>query len=318
MSKLTFISNANAHVATGNITDVAAGVSGIWNLTTNDWQATGVALTAADRIQVVQGRGAGVYPIFSQIFDCKGLKTSYQPVIQPVLGLHAVAITAAGAGTVHSFKIIRRATGTEYSDVINGSTDYGFTDQVTHIEYVEVTGDTATTIGNAMAASINALGESYGFLADATTTPGTVDVYPAVWTHEFDVVNSLPVANTVTKTAAVFGSGNYWQVLADEKATQAMHGYHSRAGSFLQTPDTYTSTAIAANPAIVAGSAPTPPTQGYDAWTLHVPNSTSGNAANDASAETLITIYADSVNANNTERNAFFGTTTGTASIQQL
>jgi len=319
MSRITFIANADIHLAASGaaITAGAAGVTGIWDLNGAAWQ-TAAALTAADQIQVVQGKGAGEYPLFSQIFDCKGLKIVYTPGVWRVLGKNSMAVATGGAGTVHSFKIVRRATGMESSDRLNGSTDYSFTDKVTHIEYVEVTGDTATTIANALAKVVNDLGKSYGFLADSTTTPGTIEVYGNTWTHEYEVHGeTASLVNTVT--ASVQGSGNYDQVLSAEQETQAMHGYHSRAGSFLQTPATYTSSAIAAIVPIVAHALPTPASQGYDCAVLHVPNSTSGNAAGDASAVTEIAIYFDSVNGNNANWCTVLGiAASGTAEVIQL
>ena len=89
-----------------------------------------------------------------------------------------------------------------------------------------------------------------------------------------------------------------------------MQGYHGRAGSFLNTPDTFTSKAIAP----VATSA----TLGYDAITLHVPTSTSGNVANDASAMSNVTLYFDGVDANMANFQTIFGITAGTASTITL
>lgn len=318
MSRITFIANADIHlVASGAaITAGAAGVTGLWDLNGAAWQ-TAAALTAADQIQVVQGKGAGEYPLFSQIFDCKGLKIVYTPHIDPVLGKNSMAVATGGVGAVHSFKIVRRVTGIESSGRINGKTDYGRGAQVVHIEYVEVTGDTTTTIANALAKTVNDLGKSYGFLADSTTVPGTIDVYGNTWFHEYEV-HGESATLTLTATAKTVGSGNFDQVLSAEQETQAMHGYHSRAGSFLQTPATYTSSAIAAIVPIVEHAAPTAPTEGYDCAVLYVPNSTSGNAAGDASAMTEVAIYFDSVGANNANWCTVLGLTSGTASTVQL
>ena len=317
MSKLTFISNADAHVAAGAITTVATGVSGIWDVNGNAFQ-TAAALVAGDVVEVVQGNGAGDYPVFSQLFEMKGVKQIYTPWAAPVLGLQTIAITSVAAGTVHSFKVVRRSSDIGYSNMVNGTTDFGRTDQVTPIEYVEQTGDNAASIALALAVQANSLGKTYGFLADGTTTAGSVIIYANAWGGEYEVTNSLPVANTVTPTARAEGSGNYWQVLSDEKETQAMHGYHSRAGSFLNTPATHTSAAIAANPAIVADAQPTAPTTGYDCLTLEVPCSTSGNAAGDASATSLISIYFDNTAANQANLIAQFGFVNNTASIITL
>ena len=318
MSKLTFISNADAHIAAGAITTVATGVSGIWDVNGNAFQGA-AALLATDVVEVVQGNGAGAYPVFSQLFEMRGVKQIYTPWIAPVLGTQTVLIAAVGgAGTIHSFKIVRRASDIGYSNMINGTTDFGRTDQVTPIEYVEVAGDTTASIALALAVQANSLGKSYGFLADATTVASSVTIYANQWGGEYEVVNSLPVANTVTAVAKVEGNGNYWQVLSAEKETQAMAGYHSRAGSFLNTPATHTSTALAANPAIVADAQPTAPTTGYDCLTLVVPCSTSGNAAGDASATSLISIYFDDTAGAQVNLIAQFGFVNGTASTITL
>ena len=316
MSRLTFISNADAHHS-GGITTAAAGVTGIWNLGTNTWQDPATALAASDTVQLVQGKGSGVYPLFSGMFSCKDLKIVYTPWAAPVIGVDALAVTANGAGTVHSFKIVRRGSVGEYSDMINGSTNFSFPDQVTPIEYVEVTGDTAATIANALSKQVNLLGEKYGFRGDATTTSGTVDVYGATWDANLKIVGVSDYL-ALTAGAPTLGSGNYWQVLSAEKTTQAMHGYHGRAGSFLNTPDTYTSTTLAANAAIVKEAAPTAPTTGYDMVTLYFKND--GDKAIARENEfSEISVYFDDTAGNHADFKAMFGiTTSGTAQVIQL
>ena len=318
MSRLTFISNADAHVAAGAITTVATGVSGVWDVNGNAFQ-TAAALVATDTVELVQGNGAGAYPVFSQLFEMGGVKQIYTPWIAPVLGTQTVLIGAApGAGTVHSFKIVRRASDIGYSNMINGTTDFGRTDQVTPIEYVEQTGDTTASIALALAVQANSLGKSYGFLADGTTTASSVIIYANQWGGEYEVTNSLPVANTVTAVAKVEGNGNYWQVLSAEKETQAMAGYHSRAGSFLNTPATHTSTALAANPAIVADAQPTAPTTGYDCLTLMVPNASNDAAISRENKFTELSIYFDDTAGNQANFIAQFGFVNGTASTITL
>ena len=312
MSRLTFISNTDVHLAASGATIVsaAAGVSGIWDLNGGAWQ-TAAALTATDTIQVVQGKGAGEYPLFSQIFNMKGVKMVYAPYRQAVKQSLALTVVATGvAGTIHSFKLVRRATDIGYDKYMNpAAEDFGRTDQVTPIEYVTVAGDTTTTIAAALAAAANKIGKKYGFVASSAGAVCTV--VAAEFGHEFDMLNFAgTTANTLAITAKVEGSGNYHQVISAEKETQAMHGYHARAGSFLNTPATFTSIAIAP----VAPSA----TLGYDAITLHVPTSTSGNVANDDSAMSNITLYFDGVNANMANFQTIFGITAGTASTITL
>jgi len=305
MSKLTFISNTEAHIASGAITAAAAGTTGFWDLGASDWQGA-APLLATDTVQVVQGRGAAAYPIFSQIFTMSGVVATYTPYVRAVKQVNTITVIAVpGAGTIHSFKLVRRATDIGYDKVINGgSSDFSYTDKIVTVEHVEETGDTIATVCDKLEAAANKLGPSYGFVATSTAT--TVIITAAEFGHDFDCVNFAGVsANTLAVTARVEGSGNYHQVLAAEKATQAMHGYHGRAGSFLNTPDTYTSAAIAP----VATSA----TLGYDAITLVIPNSTSGNAASDASASTALTIYFDGVDANMDNFKDMFVLTAGTA-----
>ena len=308
MSRLTFISNANATTA-GAITASPAGVSGVWDVTAGAFNAT--ILAANDVVEVVQGTTVG-YPVFSQIFEMNGVKRIYRPWTAPVLGRTSITITAVAAGTVHSFKIVRRASDIAYSNMINGTTDFGRTDQVTPIEYVEVAGDTATSIATALAAAVNKLGKTYGFLA--MSVAGVVSVYANAWGTEYELKNILPVTNTALVIAKVEGSGNYWQVLSAEKETQAMAGYHSRAGSFLNTPATYTSTTLAANPAIVAGALPTVPTTGYDCITLMVPNASNDAAISRENKFTELSIYVDDTAANSASFATQFGYVNGTAS----
>jgi hypothetical protein len=305
MSKLTFISNTNAHIASGAITAAAAGVSGIWDLGASDWQGA-AALLATDQIQLVQGRGAAAYPIFSQIFTLSGTVATYTPYVQAVKQVNTVTIAAvAGVGTIHTFKLVRRATDIGYSNMINGGTDdFSYTDKLVTLEYVEKSGDNVAAVCTGLQIAAAKLGPAYGWVATKTAT--TVIITAAEFGHQFDCLNfASATVNTLAVTAPVEGSGNYHQVLSAEKQTQAMHGYHGRAGSFLNTPETFTSAAIAP----VATSA----TLGYDALTLVVPNSTSGNAAGDASASTSITIYFDGVDANMTSLAAMFALTGGTA-----
>ena len=310
MSRLTFISNADIHTA-GAITAAATGVSGIWDLNANAWQGA-AALVSGDTVQFVQGKGAGSYPLFSQIFDMKGVKAVYTPYTRAVKQAFALTITAAaGVGTIHSAKIVRRATDMGY-DKYQGSgntEDFSFTDKICTIEYVEVAGDTTTTIAAAMAAAANALGKKYGFSAVSAVAVCTITA--AEFGHEFDFLNFAgATANTLATTARVEGSGNYHQVLSAEKETQAMHGYHGRAGSFLNTPATFTSAAIAP----VAPSA----TLGYDCITLYVPND--GDKAIARQNEfTELSLYFDGVNANMANFATVFGITApGTREVIQF
>jgi hypothetical protein len=309
MSRLTFISNADIHTA-GPITAAASGVSGVWDLNANAWQAA-AALVSGDTVQFVQGKGAASYPLFSQIFDLKGVKCVYTPYTQAVKQTIALTITAAaGVGTIHSAKLVRRATDIGYDKYINSATeDYSFTDKICTIEYVEVAGDTTTTIATAMAAAANLKGKKYGFSAVSAGAVCTIRV--AEFGHEFDFLNFAgATANTAAITAKVEGSGNYHQVLSAEKETQAMHGYHGRAGSFLNAPATITSTAIAP----VVPSA----TLGYDCITLYVPND--GDKAIARQNEfTELSLYFDGVNANMANWATVFGiTAAGTAEVIQF
>ena len=297
MSRLTFIANADIHTS-GGITTAAAGVTGIWDVGANPtaWQGAS-ALLSTDRIQFVQGKGNGEYPLFSQIFDMKGVKTVYTPYEKAVKFSGALTVTAAaGAGTIHSLKIIRRATDIGYDKLVNaGSVDFSYTDKVSHIEYVEVTGDTTTTIATALAAAINKAGKNYGFVA--TSAVAVVTITAAEFGHEFDVKNFAgSTANTYTPTAKTEGSGNYHQVLSAEKETQAMHGYHSRAGSFLQTPAT-------------------PGTTGYDAITFYIPNDSDKAIARE-NEFTELTLYFTSEDTAAANWATVLGITLGTASTQ--
>ena len=309
MSRLTFISNADIHTA-GAITAAASGVSGIWDLNASAWQGA-AALVSGDKVQFVQGKGAGSYPLFSQIFDMKGVKCVYTPYTQAVKQAHAITVTAAaGAGTIHSFKLVRRGTDIGYDKLINsGTNDYSYTDKISTIEYVEVAGDTPTSIATALAADAVSKGASIGFTA--TSAAAVVTVTALEFGHEFDCVNFAgATANTLATTARVEGSGNYHQVLSAEKETQAMHGYHGRAGSFLQTPATFTSTAIA--PVIPSA------TLGYDAITLYIPND-SDKAIARQNEFTELTLYFDGVNANMADWATVFGISTpGTAEVIQF
>ena len=313
MSRLTFISNADVHlVASGAaITAAAAGVTGLWDLSgAGQWQ-TAAALTADDTIELVQGKGAGDYPLFSQIFNMKGVKMVYQPYVRAVKQSFALTVVAAGAvGTIHSLKLVRRATDIGYDKYINSATeDFSYLDKISTIEYVTVAGDTTTTIAAALGVACTKAGAKAGFSGLGAVAVCTITV--SEFGHEFDMLNFAgSTVNTLVTTARVEGSGNYHQVLSAEKETQAMQGYHGRAGSFLNTPATFTSAAIAP----VVPSA----TLGYDAITLHVPTSTSGNVANDASAMSNVTLYFDGVNANMANFQTIFGITAGTASTITL
>ena len=308
MSRLTFIANADIHTA-GAITAAPAGHSGIWDLNANAWQGA-AALVSADRIQFVQGKGAGSYPLFGQIFPLKGVKSIYTPYTQAVLQAHAITVVAAaGVGTIHSFKLVRRGTDIGYDKVINSATeDWSYTDKICTVEYVEVAGDTTTTIATALAAAANTKGAKYGFTA--TSAAAVVTVTASEFGHEFDCVNFAgATANTLATTARVEGSGNYHQVMSAEKETQAMHGYHGRAGSFLNTPDTYTSTAIAP----VVPSA----TLGYDAITFMIPNDSDKAIARE-NEFTELTLYFDAIDANQTNWITVFNiTAAGTAEVIQ-
>ena len=290
MSRLTFIANADIHTA-GAITAAPAGHSGIWDLNANAWQGA-AALVSADRIQFVQGKGAGSYPLFGQIFPLKGVKSIYTPYTQAVLQAHAITVVAAaGVGTIHSFKLVRRGTDIGYDKVINSATeDWSYTDKICTVEYVEVAGDTTTTIATALAAA------------------AVVTVVASEFGHEFDITG-LGANETVVNTAKVEGSGNYHQVISAEKETQAMHGYHNRAGSFLQTPATFTSTAIA--PVIPSA------TLGYDAVTLYIKND-SDVAVSRKNEFTELTLYFDAIDANQTNWITVFNiTAAGTAEVIQ-
>ena len=284
-------------------------MSGIWDLNANAWQGA-AALVSGDTVQFVQGKGAGSYPLFSQIFDMKGVKAVYTPYTQASVNAIAVTVTAAaGAGTIHSIKIVRRATDIGYDKYKNSANDdFSFTDKIVTVEYVEVVGDTTTTIAAAMAAAATKLGKKYGFGANSTGAVFTIKALE--FGHEFDFLNFAgATANTGVISARVEGSGNYHQVLSAEKETQAMHGYHGRAGSFLNTPATFTSAAIA--PIV-------PSTEGYDCVTLYVPND--GDKAIARQNEfTELSLYFDSTNANMANFATVFGiTTAGTAEVIQF
>ena len=236
MSRLNFISNDELHVATGNIVDAASGITGVWDLGTNDWSATATALTVNDRIELVQGKGTATYPLMSNIFEMKGVKQIYTPSVARTVWSQALTVVAAGGvGTIHEIVFVRRATGADYSDMINSpNEDYGFGDQIISVEYVELVGETTTTIALALSKALKIAGLPYGLTASAAVAVITVSATSFGTTFQ---VRRLLAANT-TAAAASFaeGSGSYDQVLSAEKETQAMHGYHGRAGSFLNTP----------------------------------------------------------------------------------
>ena len=176
MSRLTFISNTDVHLTASGagITAAAAGVTGIWDLNGNAWQ-TAAALTAADRIQFVQGKGAGSYPLFSQIFSCKDLKIVYTPYVQAAKQSAAITVGAVpGVGTIHSFKLVRRATDIGYDKLINsGSDDFSYTDKIVSFEHIEVAGDTTTSVATALAAAVNSQSK-FGFTATSAASVVTV------------------------------------------------------------------------------------------------------------------------------------------------
>ena len=296
MSRLNFISNDELHVATGNIVDAASGITGVWDLKTNDWSATATALTANDRIELVQGKGTATYPLMSNIFEMKGVKQIYTPQVLRRYWSQALTVVAAGGvGTIHEIVFVRRATGADYSDMINSpNEDYGFGDQIISVEYVELVGETTTTIALALSKALKIAGLPYGLTASAAVAVITVSATSFGTTFQ---VRRLLAANT-TAAAAVFaeGSGSYDQVLSAEKETQAMHGYHGRAGSFLNTPATFSSSALT-----------------YDCLTLLVEHDNNSAIARE-NKYVEINIWFTDENAKGAEMAAKFLFTLGTAS----
>ena len=296
MSRLNFISNDELHVATGNIVDAASGITGIWDLGTSDWSATATALTANDRIELVQGKGTATYPLMSNIFEMKGVRQIYTPSVARTVWSQALTVVAAGGvGTIHEIVFVRRATGADYSDMINSpNEDYGFGDQIISVEYVELAGESTTTIALALSKALKIAGLPYGLTASAAVAVITVSATSFGTTFQ---VRRLLAANT-TAAAAVFaeGSGSYDQVLSAEKETQAMHGYHGRAGSFLNTPATFSSSAIT-----------------YDCLTLLVEHDNNSAIARE-NKYVEINIWFTDENAKGAEIAAKFAFTLGTAS----
>jgi len=296
MSRLNFIANNELHVATGDIIDAAAGITGIWDLGTQDWSATATALTKGDTIEVVQGKGNGVYPLMSNIFKMVGVQQTYVPAAARAKWSQALTVVAAGGvGTKHEIAFVRRATGNDYSDMINSpNDDFGFGDQIISVEYVENATDTTTTIALALANALKKVGKAYGLTASPAVAVITVSATSFGTTFE---VARLLAANT-TAAAATFteGSGSYDQVLSAEKATQAMHGYHGRAGSFLNTPATFASAALT-----------------YDCLTLNVKHDNNSAIARE-NEFVEISIWFNSENNTGSEIAAKFGITLGTAS----
>tara|TARA_B110000259_G_scaffold175702_1_gene211125 strand:+ start:1110 stop:2012 length:903 start_codon:yes stop_codon:yes gene_type:complete len=298
MSRLNFISNDELHVATGNIVDAASGITGVWDLKTNDWSATATALTANDRIELVQGKGTATYPLMSNIFEMKGVKQIYTPSVARTVWSQALTVVAAGGvGTIHEIVFVRRATGADYSDMINSpNEDYGFGDQIISVEYVELVGETTTTIALALSKALKIAGLPYGLTASAAVAVITVSATSFGTTFQ---VRRLLAANT-TAAAASFaeGSGSYDQVLSAEKETQAMHGYHGRAGSFLNTPATFASSALT-----------------YDCLTLLVEHDNNSAIARE-NKYVEINIWFTDENAKGAEMAAKFLFTLGTASTK--
>ena len=298
MSRLNFISNDELHVATGNIVDAASGITGVWDLKTNDWSATATALTANDRIELVQGKGTATYPLMSNIFEMKGVKQIYTPSVARTVWSQALTVVAAGGvGTIHEIVFVRRATGADYSDMINSpNEDYGFGDQIISVEYVELAGETTTTIALALSKALKIAGLPYGLTASAAVAVITVSATSFGTTFQ---VRRLLAANT-TAAAASFaeGSGSYDQVLSAEKETQAMHGYHGRAGSFLNTPATFASSALT-----------------YDCLTLLVEHDNNSAIARE-NKYVEINIWFTDENAKGAEMAAKFLFTLGTASTK--
>lgn len=296
MSRLNFISNDELHVATGNIVDAASGITGIWDLGTSDWSATATALTANDRIELVQGKGTATYPLMSNIFEMKGVRQIYTPSVARTVWSQALTVVAAGGvGTIHEIVFVRRATGADYSDMINSpNEDYGFGDQIISVEYVELAGESTTTIALALSKALKIAGLPYGLTASAAVAVITVSATSFGTTFQ---VRRLLAANT-TAAAASFaeGSGSYDQVLSAEKETQAMHGYHGRAGSFLNTPATFSSSAIT-----------------YDCLTLLVEHDNNSAIARE-NKYVEINIWFTDENAKGAEIAAKFAFTLGTAS----
>lgn len=298
MSRLNFISNDELHVATGNIVDAASGITGVWDLGTNDWSATATALTVNDRIELVQGKGTATYPLMSNIFEMKGVKQIYTPSVARTVWSQALTVVAAGGvGTIHEIVFVRRATGADYSDMINSpNEDYGFGDQIISVEYVELVGETTTTIALALSKALKIAGLPYGLTASAAVAVITVSATSFGTTFQ---VRRLLAANT-TAAAASFaeGSGSYDQVLSAEKETQAMHGYHGRAGSFLNTPATFSSSALT-----------------YDCLTLLVEHDNNSAIARE-NKYVEINIWFTDENAKGAEMAAKFLFTLGTASTK--
>jgi len=297
MSRLNFISNDELHVATGNIVDAASGITGIWDLGTSDFSATTVALTANDRIEVVQGKGVATYPLMSNIFEMKGVRQIYTPSAARTKWAQTLTVVAVGGvGTIHEIVFVRRATGADYSDMINSpNEDYGFGDQLISVEYVEGVTETLGSIATALKKALVISGIPYGLTA-SNPTAATIKVEATSFGTTFQV-RRLLAANT-TAAAAVFseGSGSYDQVLSAEKETQAMHGYHGRAGSFLNTPATFASSALT-----------------YDCLTLLVEHDNNSAIARE-NKYVEINIWFTDENAKGAEMAAKFLFTLGTAS----
>ena len=298
MSRLNFISNDELHVATGNIVDAASGITGIWDLSTSDWSATGTALVATDRIEFVQGKGAATYPLMSNIFEMKGVKQIYTPAAARAKWSQALTVVAAGGvGTKHEIAFVRRATGADYSDMINSpNEDFGFGDQIISVEYVEKASETTTTIALALSNALKKVGKAYGLTSSAAVA--VITVTATSFGTTFEVARLLAANTTAAAAAFTEGSGSYDQVLSAEKETQAMHGYHGRAGSFLNTPATFASTALT-----------------YDCLTLLVEHDNNSAIARE-NKYVEISLWFTADNAKGTEMISKFGITLGTASTK--
>jgi hypothetical protein len=254
-----FVANDISDTTNGTILDgstflvnaaPAASLIGVWNVATGAYLTTSMmATTVNGPLQIVQTMPSGTNPIASPLIERKDIKRiKYTPYAASQR--HTIAATFSATvptGATYLVKAAIRTAPTAYAgfdqlspsalDLSGGGKVFpllgNFSAGRNLLHIVEIAaGTTAANCGIAVTNAIQADPVLSSLFTVSDNGSGVVTIVARHAGVIFDVV----AANTVSETSVIStsttgfdaGSGNYWQVLSDEKSQRARYGNFNR------------------------------------------------------------------------------------------
>ena len=200
-----------------------------------DVDGTGVLVTNIDKFFFAQGTGNGNKAILGQVIDAKNMSFQVLEYVAPIKKVHTVTIAAASlvAGKVIDFSAYAKST---LPGMVGSSKEM-------NINYTIVTGDTATTIGAALKALVDAHPFSTQVASIGNRMTGLSILYSCSEAHSSDVVltitwgvmqdgdiknNSWATATSTIVATVAFKTGNGYgpELVELEKDIAVQKGYN--------------------------------------------------------------------------------------------